>query len=75
MARVIRPAAELRIPKLRKGSYFLLEPRRLAERALAAVVQEAYVHEVSTRLVVKAMGMTGMSKSQVSRLRQLYSKL
>jgi putative transposase len=64
---------ELRIPKLRKGSYFpaFLEPRRLAENALAAVVQEAYVHGVSTRSVddlVKAMGMTGISKSQVSRL-------
>ena len=48
-----------------------LEPRRLAEKALAAVVQEAYVHGVSTRSVddlVKAMGMTGISKSQVSRL-------
>src|SRR4029077_12771446 len=64
---------ELRIPKLRKSSYFpgFLEPRRLAEKALAAVVQEAYVHGVSTRSVddlVKAMGMTGISKSQVSRL-------
>src|SRR5688500_14815289 len=64
---------ELRTPKLRKGSYFpaFLEPRRLAEKALAAVVQEAYVHGVSTRSVddlVKAMGMTGISKSQVSRL-------
>lgn len=64
---------ELRIPKLRKGSYFpaFLEPRRLAEKALAAVVQEAYVQGVSTRSVddlVKAMGMTGISKSQVSRL-------
>src|ERR1041384_3145780 len=64
---------ELRIPKLRKGSYFpgFLEPRRMAEKALAAVVQEAYVHGVSTRSVddlVKAMGMTGISKSQVSRL-------
>ncbi len=64
---------ELRIPKLRKGSYFpaFLEPRRMAEKALAAVVQEAYVHGVSTRAVddlVKAMGMTGISKSQVSRL-------
>jgi transposase-like protein len=48
-----------------------LEPRRLAEKALTAVVQEAYVHGVSTRSVddlVKAMGMTGISKSQVSRL-------
>src|SRR5881397_2672740 len=66
-------AVELRIPKLRKSSYFpvFLEPRRLAEKALAAVVQEAYVHGVSTRSVddlVKAMGMSGISKSQVSRL-------
>jgi putative transposase len=66
-------SVELRIPKLRKGSYFpgFLEPRRLAEKALSAVVQEAYVHGVSTRSVddlVKAMGMTGISKSQVSRL-------
>ncbi len=64
---------ELRIPKLRTGSYFpaFLEPRRLAEKALTAVVQEAYVHGVSTRSVddlVKAMGMSGISKSQVSRL-------
>jgi len=64
---------ELRIPKLRRGSYFpgFLEPRRLAEKALTAVVQEAYVHGVSTRSVddlVKAMGMSGISKSQVSRL-------
>src|SRR2546430_11610745 len=64
---------ELRIPKLRKGSYFtgFLEPRRMAEKALAAVIQEAYIQGVSTRSVdelVKAMGMTGISKSQVSRL-------
>jgi len=64
---------ELRIPKLRKGSYFpgFLEPRRLAEKAIAAVVQEAYVQGVSTRSVddlVQAMGMDGISKSQVSRL-------
>jgi transposase-like protein len=64
---------ELRIPKLRKGSYFpgFLEPRRLAEKALTAVIQEAYIHGVSTRSVddlVKAMGMSGISKSQVSRL-------
>ena len=64
---------ELRIPKLRKGSYFpgFLEPRRMAEKALTAVLQEAYVHGVSTRSVddlVKAMGMGGISKSQVSRL-------
>ncbi|HEY9869701.1 MAG TPA: IS256 family transposase, partial [Candidatus Obscuribacterales bacterium] len=61
------------IPKLRKGSYFpaFLEPRRAAEKALIAVIQEAYVQGVSTRSVddlVKAMGMTGISKSQVSRL-------
>ncbi|HET9957360.1 MAG TPA: IS256 family transposase [Polyangiaceae bacterium] len=64
---------DLQIPKLRKGSYFpgFLEPRRTAEKALAAVIQEAYVHGVSTRSVdelVKAMGMGGISKSQVSRL-------
>jgi transposase-like protein len=64
---------ELAIPKLRKGSYFpsFLEPRRTAEKALTAVIQEAYVHGVSTRSVddlVKAMGGAGVSKSQVSRL-------
>jgi len=64
---------ELRIPKLRKGSYFpsFLEPRRMAEKALTAVIQEAYIHGVSTRAVddlVRAMGGTGVSKSQVSRL-------
>jgi transposase-like protein len=71
-----RPApgtVELRIPKLRKGSYFpgFLEPRRMAERALTAVIQEAYIHGISTRSVddlVKALGMDGISKSQVSRL-------
>jgi putative transposase len=60
---------ELRIPKLRKGSYFpgFLEPRRMAEKALSAVIQEAYVQGVSTRSVddlVQAMGMSGISKSQ-----------
>lgn len=64
---------DLQIPKLRQGSYFpsLLEPRRRAEKALVAVVQEAYVQGVSTRKVddlVQALGMTGVSKSQVSRL-------
>ena len=64
---------ELRIPKLRKGSYFpgFLEPRRMAEKALTAVIQEAYIQGVSTRSVddlVKALGMRGVSKSQVSRL-------
>lgn len=66
---------ELRIPKLRKGSYFpeFLEPRRMSEKALTAVIQEAYIQGISTRSVdelVKAMGMTGISKSQVSRLCQ-----
>ena len=64
---------ELRIPKLRTGSYFpsFLEPRRATEKALSAVIQEAYVHGVSTRSMddlVQAMGGTGISKSQVSRL-------
>ncbi len=66
---------ELRIPKLRKGSYFptFLEPRRMAEKALTAVIQEAYIQGISTRSVddlVQAMGGTGISKSQVSRLCQ-----
>ncbi len=66
-------ALDLRIPKLRQGSYFpaFLEPRRTAEKALVAVIQEAYIQGISTRSVddlVKAMGMTGISKSQVSRL-------
>nr|WP_246647421.1 IS256 family transposase [Rhizobium laguerreae] len=64
---------DLRIPKLRKGSYFpsFLEPRRMAEKALTAVIQEAYIQGISTRSVddlVKAMGMSGISKSHVSRL-------
>jgi transposase-like protein len=64
---------ELRIPKLRRGSYFpaFLEPRRLAEKALTAVIQEAYVQGICTRSVddlVRAMGLEGVSKSQVSRL-------
>jgi len=64
---------ELRIPKLRRGSYFpgFLEPRRMAEKALTAVIQEAYSQGSSPRSVdglVKAMGMSGISKSQVSRL-------
>ncbi len=64
---------ELRMPKLRRGSYFpgFLEPRRMAEKALTAVIQEAYLQGISTRSVddlVKAMGMSGVSKSQVSRL-------
>ena len=61
------------IPKLRKGSYFppFLEARRTSDKALIAVIQEAYVHGVSTRSVddlAKAMGLAGISKSQVSRL-------
>ena len=64
---------ELQIPKLRQGSYFpaLLEPRRRAERALLAVVQQAYVEGVSTRRVddlVRSLGCEGISKSQVSRI-------
>jgi putative transposase len=64
---------ELKVPRVRDGGYFpsLLEPRRRAERALSAVVQEAYVHGVSTRKVddlVKALGMSGISKSRVSEL-------
>jgi putative transposase len=64
---------ELQIPKLRNGSYFpsLLEPRRRIERALLAVVQEAYVHGVSTRKVddlVAALGGCSISKSEVSRI-------
>ena len=64
---------ELEIPRLRRGSYLpsFLEPRRTAEKALTAVIQEAYIHGVSTRAVddlVKAMGGSGISKSEVSRL-------
>jgi putative transposase len=64
----------LAIPKLRRGSYFpdwLVEPRRRAERALTAVVAQCYVEGVSTRRVddvVKAMGIEGISRSQVSRM-------
>src|SRR5207237_7052707 len=67
---------ELLLPKLRQGSYFpgwLLEPRRRAERALVAVVAECYVKGVSTRRVddiVRALGIEGISKSQVSRMAQ-----
>jgi len=64
---------DLAIPKVRPGTYFpsLLQPRRRAEQALLAVVQEAYVHGVSTRKVddlVKALGLDGLSKSEVSRI-------
>ena len=66
-------SVDLRIPRLRSGSYFpsFLEPRRSMEKALSAVIQEAYVHGVSTRAMddrVQAMGGTGISKSRVSRL-------
>ena len=69
-----RGDVELRIPKLRAGSFFpsLLERRRRVDQALFAVVMEAYVHGVSTRKVddlVKALGVdTGISKSEVSRI-------
>ncbi|EGO93552.1 IS256 family transposase, partial [Acidiphilium sp. PM] len=64
---------QLRIPKLRQGSYFppFLEARRTSEKALAAVIQEAWIGGVSTRRVdelVQAMGLTGISKSTVSKL-------
>ncbi len=64
---------ELRIPKIREGSYFpsLLEPRRRSEKALLAVIQQAYVEGVSTRRVddlIKSLGCEGISKSQVSRI-------
>jgi transposase-like protein len=64
---------ELQIPKLRQGSYFpsWLEPRRRAEQALVAVIAEAYVQGVSTRkveAVVQALGISGISRSEVSRL-------
>jgi putative transposase len=64
---------ELRVPKVRPGTYFpsLLEPRRRAERALAAVISEAYVKGISTRKVddlVRALGMDGVSRSEVSRV-------
>jgi transposase-like protein len=63
----------LRIPKLRTGAYFpgFLEPRKTVEKALVAVIQEAWIAGVSTRRVdelVQAMGMTGISKSSVSKL-------
>src|SRR5256886_585297 len=66
---------ELQIPKLRQGTYFpsLLEPRRRHERALLSVVQEAYIHGVSTRAVdalAEALGLKGISKDQVSRICQ-----
>jgi transposase-like protein len=64
---------QLSIPKLRHGSYFpsLLEPRKMSEKALLNVVQEAYVHGVSTRKVdelVESLGIKGMDKSEVSRI-------
>jgi putative transposase len=66
-------ALQLRIPKLRQGSYFppFLEPRKTSEKALVAVIQEAWVSGVSTRRMddlVQAMGLSGISKSTVSKL-------
>lgn len=66
---------ELKVPRVRDGSFYpaMLDPRKRAERALVGVVQEAYVQGVSTRRVddlVQALGMNGISKSQVSRLCQ-----
>ena len=63
----------LRVPKLRTGTYFpgFLEPRKPVEKALVAVIQEAWIAGVSTRKVddlVQAMGMSGISKSSVSKL-------
>lgn len=65
-------ALNLRVPKLRQGSYFpgFLEPRRTSEKALVAVIQEAWIGGVSTRKVddlVQAMGLSGISKSTVSK--------
>lgn len=64
---------ELEVPKIRSGSYFpsFLEPRRRAEEALFSVIQEAYVHGVSTRKVeklVQGLGIEHLSKSEVSRV-------
>jgi putative transposase len=64
---------ELKVPRMRDSSYFpsLLKPRKRAERALSAMVQEAYAHGISIRKVddlVKALGMGGISKSRVCRL-------
>jgi putative transposase len=64
---------ELAIPRLRSGSYFpsFLEPHSRSEKALVAVIQEAYVNGVSTRKVdrlVTQLGLSGLSKSAVSRL-------
>ena len=64
---------QLRVPKLRQGSHFppSLEPRKVSERALVAVIQEAWIGGVSTRRVdelVQAMGLSGIGKSTVSKL-------
>ena len=55
------PAVALRIPKLRQGSYFpgFLHPRRMAEKALTAVIQEAYIQGISTRSVDSAVKASG----------------
>lgn len=69
---------ELRIPRLRSGSYFpsVLEPLRCVEKALSAVIQEAYVHGVSKRSMddlVQSMGGTGVSRSFPSALRLCFA--
>ena len=74
-----RGRIDLEIPRLRKGSYFpsFLEPRRTAEKALTAVIQEAYVHGVSTQSVddlVKAMGAPGVSKSHRKAIRRRHAR-
>ena len=63
------PGLALHIPKLREGSYRLLEPRRRSEKALLAVIQQAYVEGVSRRVLIKALGCDGISSSQVAHLR------
>jgi putative transposase len=68
-------ALNLRVPKLRQGSYFpgFLEPRRTSEKALVAIIQEAWIGGVSTRKVddlVQTMGLSGISESTVSKLCQ-----
>jgi putative transposase len=70
---------ELKIPKLRQGSYFpsLLEPRRRAEKALHAVVVEAYVKGVSTRTVddlLKSLGIEGSPRLKVSRICKVWTR-
>lgn len=70
---------DLKLPKLRQGSYFpsFLEPRKTAEKALTAVIQEGWIQGISTRKVddlVQALGMTGISKSQVTAFIVMFKK-